>query len=130
MVRKCNNPPPSKTGQPCLGIDVKTDRCNPTQCPEWQKWGEFSSCSKECGHGVQKRTRLCKIYSEGQNCIGDNEETKSCEGLKCAKGNTTVITILGDTIGITKRKNGSIHFLMVNIRNFLRLNLIQFPLLY
>ena len=93
MIRKCNNPPPSNKGKPCLGIDLKTDRCNLGQCPEWQNWNEFMACSKECGLGVQKRTRLCKIYEEGQYCLGNKEETKTCEGLKCANGKCSLFTL-------------------------------------
>jgi hypothetical protein len=86
MRRKCDNPVPSKNGKPCIGIDLKVDRCNTVSCPEWQTWSKVGACSTKCGPGVQKRTRVCKVHDAGQQCAGDKEETKSCEGHQCAIG--------------------------------------------
>ena len=84
--RTCSNPPPSNNGKPCVGSDQNAKKCNLGQCPEWQSWSKFSTCSKECGSGVQSRTRVCKIFANDQSCVGDREETRTCEGFYCSIG--------------------------------------------
>lgn len=49
----------------------------------WSIWGP---CSKSCGEGEQKRTRLCSDPPPskcGNPCIGDVEETTSCNTHSC-----------------------------------------------
>lgn len=49
----------------------------------WSTWGP---CSKSCGEGEQKRTRLCSDPPPskcGNPCIGDVEETTSCNTHSC-----------------------------------------------
>ena len=51
---------------------------------EWSTWGQWSSCSKTCGHGSQwrKRTIVTNAENGGKQCDGSSEETKTClEGL-------------------------------------------------
>jgi len=92
LKRTCTNPPPSNNGKPCIGPDMMKKSCNLVKCPEWQNWSEFSACSKECGTGVQTKTRVCKVYEKGQHCTGHEEETRSCSGQKCPIGNFQHIT--------------------------------------
>jgi len=84
--RTCSNPPPSNNGKPCVGSDQNTKKCNLGKCPEWQGWSDYSVCSKECGPGVQTRTRKCKVYQNDHDCVGKNEETRPCKGHNCPVG--------------------------------------------
>ncbi|XP_028401625.1 uncharacterized protein LOC114524674 [Dendronephthya gigantea] len=44
-------------------------------------WARWSNCSRNCGIGIQERTRSCskpKKQGEGKDCIGNSTETRSC----------------------------------------------------
>ncbi|XP_063405713.1 leucine-rich repeat-containing protein 57-like [Mytilus trossulus] len=86
--RTCDNPPPSGSGQNCVGSENKTSVCNLGECPVdggWSSWFN-SSCSVSCGEGVRIRNRTCDNPSptgSGQNCVGSETETSICNLGKC-----------------------------------------------
>ncbi|XP_078367511.1 coadhesin-like isoform X2 [Oculina patagonica] len=94
--RLCNNPQPQNGGEDCskLGKDSQTVSCKPKakKCPVdggYGKWGAWSTCTKTCGGGTQKRTRKCnkpEPKAGGKNCsvLGPNEETQECNTQSCA----------------------------------------------
>merc|ERR1712168_154967 len=52
----------------------------------WSAFSGWSTCSKKCGGGTQKRTRTCtnpKPAHGGKDCVGDAEETKKCNENPC-----------------------------------------------
>jgi len=62
----------SPEGAPCPVLTM-TKKCNQVRCPincEVSDWSTFSSCTKECGGGVQQRTRtqLVKPRHGGHAC--------------------------------------------------------------
>ncbi|CAB4055674.1 UNC5 [Lepeophtheirus salmonis] len=47
----------------------------------WSSWSRWTSCSSNCGKGIQKRTRICDSPSPingGQPCSGSPIEKKNC----------------------------------------------------
>lgn len=46
----------------------------------WMDWSPWSSCSKTCGYGVEKRSRGCNF--EGQ-CSGSNKDIRYCTSPAC-----------------------------------------------
>merc|ERR1712083_92183 len=55
--------------------------CNTHPCqPEWESWGSWDSCSKDCGVGSRTRRRHCSLQDK---CAGMRYETKECELRKC-----------------------------------------------
>lgn len=52
---------------------------------EVSDWTEWSSCSKTCGSGSQKRERsiVKQPKNNGKPCEGNFEETKTCEVEDC-----------------------------------------------
>ncbi|XP_063691535.1 SCO-spondin-like [Bolinopsis microptera] len=68
----------------CLNLGLKVDG-------GWGDYGDWSTCSVECGGGTQKRTRNCDSplpASGGVECEGDTEETQSCNEQACAGSGT------------------------------------------
>ncbi|ESO94266.1 hypothetical protein LOTGIDRAFT_161484 [Lottia gigantea] len=58
------------------------------QCREkgrWEDWGQYSSCSRTCGGGVQHRNRRCirgRSHMNGM-CVGPGVEYSSCNTQPC-----------------------------------------------
>ena len=60
---------------------------------EWGQWGQYGSCSRRCGGGVQYRQRLCvrrQLYGYGgnrgnQQCYGPSSSQRRCN-LQCCPG--------------------------------------------
>ena len=52
---------------------------------EWSSWGQWTSCSKECGVGSQERKRTIIRHAKngGRKCIGSNLASKSCRVRFC-----------------------------------------------
>jgi hypothetical protein len=46
----------------------------------WSGWTEWSICSKECGSGTKKRTRMCM---DKNRCKGEDYEIKLCNTREC-----------------------------------------------
>lgn len=58
---------------------------------KWGPFGDYSTCSADCGGGKKKRTRKCNKPAPafgGKNCVGSNEEEIPCNEQPCP-GNTT-----------------------------------------
>ena len=55
-----------------------------TNCA-WSSWSKWSSCSKSCGKGWQKRSRskLTIAQNGGKECAGKNKDKRSCNKEKC-----------------------------------------------
>ena len=50
----------------------------------WAEWEEFEKCSKTCGGGSQKRTRVkTAVENYGGTCSGASDEEKDCNTGKC-----------------------------------------------
>ncbi|XP_033103714.1 A disintegrin and metalloproteinase with thrombospondin motifs 9-like, partial [Anneissia japonica] len=55
----------------------------------WGKWEAYGNCSRTCGGGVKKATRLCNNPSPqyaGKYCIGRRTRYRSCNTKPCADG--------------------------------------------
>lgn len=87
--RKCDSPAPDHGGQGCQGSDEETQSCNNQECPVdggWTTWGAFSACDKDCGYGLQKRSRSCTnppAMHGGKACEGNSVDSRSCIKVEC-----------------------------------------------
>ena len=61
---------------------------------KWDQWGYWSLCTKTCGGGITTRKRVKKVEAayEGEDCIGETEETKDCQQQLCCKSFATLIS--------------------------------------
>ena len=53
-------------------------------------WSNWTVCSVTCGGGNQTRNRTCsnpEPQNGGKDCVGDFEETQSCNTDTCPPGN-------------------------------------------
>ena len=53
----------------------------------WSDWDEWSDCPVTCGGGVQERSRTCTNPPPtfgGEMCVGESEETRSCNEDPCS----------------------------------------------
>ncbi|KAH3833888.1 hypothetical protein DPMN_107204 [Dreissena polymorpha] len=90
--RVCDNPLPIYGGLDCIGATIETMECDTTiPCPvdgHWGPWSPFSSCSVDCGIGIQGRERLCDSpppKNGGAMCVGLSHEDRQCDsGKPCA----------------------------------------------
>uniref|UniRef100_A0A0G4I792 VWFA domain-containing protein n=1 Tax=Chromera velia CCMP2878 TaxID=1169474 RepID=A0A0G4I792_9ALVE len=62
--------------------------CNNQECPadcEMSPWGDWGTCSRECGEGVKMRTRSVEKREKGEGGIpcGAEEELASCTQESC-----------------------------------------------
>ncbi|VDI75885.1 Hypothetical predicted protein, partial [Mytilus galloprovincialis] len=99
-VRLCNDPSPIGRGLDCSGDPRDRAVCSSNVCPvngNWGRWSGWSGCSKTCGGGKKKRTRLCNNPSPiggGLDCSADPQEFSVCSSNVCPDISQT--TILGD----------------------------------
>ena len=66
-----------------LGALVCRDVCSSV----WSSWGDWSSCSRQCGWGSSNRTRQCDNPApqyDGLDCRGDATEQRPCIEQECA----------------------------------------------
>ncbi|XP_048580774.1 uncharacterized protein LOC5507168 isoform X2 [Nematostella vectensis] len=100
-TRTCSNPKPAHGGKECEGDAKETKACGISPCPVnggWSDFSKWSSCTKSCGGGIMSRTRTCtnpKPANGGQECKGDETETKACGTKKC-EGGFESSSIIGD----------------------------------
>lgn len=64
----------------CPGAVIDMVDCETGDCPEWNDWGAWSTCSRTCGEGLTTRRRYCLF---GGPCPGEKEEKKACNTNKC-----------------------------------------------
>ncbi|XP_078377620.1 SCO-spondin-like [Oculina patagonica] len=87
--RTCTKPRPAFGGKDCVGVSRESKSCQAVPCPvdgEWSEWKDWTPCSKTCGTGTQERERSCtrpRPAFGGKDCIGDSQETKSCQARAC-----------------------------------------------
>ncbi|XP_065072088.1 uncharacterized protein LOC135696579 [Rhopilema esculentum] len=50
----------------------------------WTSWSHWTTCSKTCGGGMQKKTRVCTSLVDGvPKCPGTNIQKRVCNSQKC-----------------------------------------------
>ncbi|XP_068700145.1 uncharacterized protein [Montipora foliosa] len=91
-VRNCTSPAPAFGGKDCssLGDPQESEPCEVQRvCPVdggWSAWGNWTTCSKSCGQGVQGRQRLCNSpppSNGGRLCLGPANQSLSCNQGDC-----------------------------------------------
>ncbi|KAL4230559.1 Thrombospondin type 1 repeat-containing protein [Mactra antiquata] len=90
-LRACDNPAPQYGGPSCRGFAEEFEICDSTiPCPidgNWSPWTDYTTCSANCGMGLQSRTRRCDnppAQFGGLLCIGSAVEEISCDtGILC-----------------------------------------------
>lgn len=78
--------PPTQYGHDCPVMNM-TKKCGQFPCPvdcKLSDWEDFSKCSKECGGGVQSRTRILKTKPKngGQSCE-QLQDFQNCNTFSC-----------------------------------------------
>ena len=62
---------------------------------QWSLWGEWDPCSKQCGGGLQKRSRAqSKATHGGKPCGGQSSQTRWCNKQICSSWLISMTTIL------------------------------------
>jgi len=81
--RTCLNGSPGDLG--CEGEVNQVVECQAAvECPRWDAWSSYGSCSVTCGSGEKTRTRRCLFATEGASgCAGSSSETVSCDETAC-----------------------------------------------
>ncbi|XP_074627228.1 uncharacterized protein LOC141885237 isoform X4 [Acropora palmata] len=91
-IRNCTSPAPAFGGKDCSasGDPQESEPCEmQSLCPVdggWSAWGNWTTCSKSCGQGVQERQRFCNSPAPsngGQLCLGPAHQTLSCNQGDC-----------------------------------------------
>ncbi|XP_022801546.1 uncharacterized protein LOC111339216 [Stylophora pistillata] len=88
-TRTCSNPPPRNGGNYCRGSNSQRRSCSSNRCPVnggWSGWRRWSSCSRSCGGGTQRRVRTCTNpppRNGGSTCPGRNILVRSCNTNRC-----------------------------------------------
>lgn len=73
-------------GAECTGASEETRVCNENPCPvdcEVSEWGPWTSCSEECGGGIQERTRTVTEPARYGGACFPLEEEKACNEDPC-----------------------------------------------
>lgn len=91
LSRTCTNPIPQNGGLECVGNDKQQFDCKQKDCSVdggWSEWKPTEQCSKTCGGGLLKMTRVCdnpKPQFGGKECDGPIEKDSSmpCNPHKC-----------------------------------------------
>ncbi|CAH8874719.1 unnamed protein product [Trichobilharzia szidati] len=89
--RRCDSPPPSNGGRPCVGEAVEDVMCEGLPpCPvggSWSPWSPWSECSATCGEGgTQNRRRTCDNpppSNGGRSCPGQELMVRACNRGPC-----------------------------------------------
>ncbi|XP_065187399.1 SCO-spondin-like isoform X2 [Sycon ciliatum] len=87
--RACNNPAPQFGGKPCSGLNIDNQTCFLRHCPidgGFGNWSKWSVCSKDCGPGIENRTRECDTpipQYGGLSCLGHTMQSQPCEVKPC-----------------------------------------------
>ena len=68
----------------CIGKTTQDGICDEGECPIWDNWTDWSTCSISCGTGLKKRARNCLHGTWGQaGCEGDQNEEVECNSEPC-----------------------------------------------
>ncbi|WAR08191.1 SEM5B-like protein, partial [Mya arenaria] len=68
------------------------DKCDDSFWPLWSVWSSWGQCDVTCGNGTMSRVRTCGIPApahDGNNCVGDKDETVPCVLNPCPVGWTS-----------------------------------------
>ena len=65
-----------------FGTSVENETCNDMDCPVFEQWTNWTSCSRSCNGGNQRRNRAC---STGRitDCKGSSVEFQECAKEAC-----------------------------------------------
>lgn len=66
----------------------------------WSGWRPWSSCTRTCAGGSQRRSRTCTNpppRNGGANCQGSNFQARQCNTNRCP-GNAVVLVVLSQSI--------------------------------
>ncbi|XP_020605249.1 coadhesin-like isoform X2 [Orbicella faveolata] len=89
-IRICVNPSHPFGHKTCKGAFRQRRPCNVQHCPVdggWTSWGQYGSCSKSCGGGVQYKRRKCKNpppKKGGKHCTGPSTLSRDCNTQTCS----------------------------------------------
>jgi len=81
-------------GPPAGKVVVNTDGI-------WGEWSEWEICSKTCGTGQQKHTRICNYpdnNNKGTPCSGPTEEFQDCNTFPCPASGYSIFIKLDNDI--------------------------------
>uniref|UniRef100_A0A4W3IKP0 Adhesion G protein-coupled receptor B3 n=1 Tax=Callorhinchus milii TaxID=7868 RepID=A0A4W3IKP0_CALMI len=74
-------------GSECRGHWAESRECFNLECTEngkWNPWGHWSTCSRSCDGGWQRRVRVCQGQAlTGKACEGLGEEVHKCSERRC-----------------------------------------------
>ena len=69
----------------------------------WGEFGDWTSCSKDCGGGKQQRSRECSNPAPanvGNQCVGDATEERDCNTEACpGMSQVKILSVLNLIIG-------------------------------
>ena len=68
---------------PCPGAATERETCDAGPCPAWTPWTPWSQCTHTCGGGQRKRVRECRKGRNYGDCVGEDEETETCNDQNC-----------------------------------------------
>ncbi|XP_078487990.1 semaphorin-5B-like [Ciona intestinalis] len=84
--RNCLNGVEGEAG--CEGEADASEVCNLQECPFWDVWTQWSSCSHDCGGGFQSHTRVCVNGRPGNTgCDGSESQERPCNLPACPEWN-------------------------------------------
>ncbi|XP_076623258.1 uncharacterized protein LOC143342858, partial [Colletes latitarsis] len=90
-TRICNSPIPSHPELMCDDSALEMKDCIGFNCKKhsmgtWANWSKWSSCSVQCGSGIQMRKRSCSKMQNAQetSCEGSTRDVKSCTINNCS----------------------------------------------
>ncbi|XP_076649220.1 uncharacterized protein LOC143356990 [Halictus rubicundus] len=90
-TRTCNSPVPSNPGLMCDDSALEIESCVGLNCKKhsmgtWTDWSNWSTCSVQCGNGIQIRERSCLKMQSAQEatCKGPFKEINACAISNCS----------------------------------------------
>ncbi|WAR29051.1 MLP-like protein [Mya arenaria] len=113
-TRQCQKENPSD--KDCMGDFSENKPCFLTACTDpidgnWAFWGNWGSCSKTCGTGLQQRARSCTLPAPangGKACPGNNTQTKTCADYDCPRDSGTYKCSTETEAGITESREADV----------------------
>nr|XP_031826506.1 coadhesin-like [Nomia melanderi] len=90
-IRTCDNPVPSNPRLMCNDSPLEMKSCVGLNCKKhltgtWSDWSNWSTCSVQCGSGIQLKNRLCLKVQSAQEafCKGPTKEISVCTISNCS----------------------------------------------